>query len=246
MNPAKSIERESAAKKARSALATRDVLQDILSRARISEVYSALTGATPRRAGRDTWRGPALWRGGNSPDSVSLNDARGVWHDFVANQGGGVLDLVICVRGGSKHEALKWLADFAGVPLEASPISQEQRERWVQERQVFARDLVSARYWQRSMIGILDELLDSLKNRFFNPEPGQERPPASELQNATAFLSRLQSRADSAIVDEFRWWRECRPNVAAALVQIARKRERTDWRAAGRYLAMTSTQRSHA
>ena len=104
-------------------------MAEILARVKISEVYSVLTGKQPRPVGLNAWRGPAVWRGGHG-HNVSLNDVRNVWHDFTANEGGGVLDLVVRICGGSRHDALRWLADFAGVPLDSRELSATQRADW--------------------------------------------------------------------------------------------------------------------
>jgi len=90
------------------------VVQDVVSAVRISDVYRAACSADPRRAGRDAWRALATWRNGGG-FNVALDDSRGVFHDFVTDQGGGVLALVQTARGCSKADALRWLADFAGV-----------------------------------------------------------------------------------------------------------------------------------
>lgn len=87
----------------------------IFEQVRISDVYAALTGRKLRRTGVDTWRGQAWWRNGNGLN-VRLDDSRGVWKDFVTNEGGGVLALVVRIRGGTRQDALRWVADFAGVP----------------------------------------------------------------------------------------------------------------------------------
>ena len=92
-------------------------MAEILARVKISEVYYALTGKQPRRVGSDAWRGAAVWRGGDGLN-VSLNDTLNVWHDFTANEGGGVLDLVVRIRGCSRQDALRWLADFTGILLD--------------------------------------------------------------------------------------------------------------------------------
>jgi hypothetical protein len=128
-------------------------VQDVLSRVRISDVYHALTGAAPRRAGQDAWRAAAPWRGGDSQDSVSGNDARGVWHDFVSGECGGILDLVQRIRGGNRADALRYAADLAGVPLDNKPLSAVDRARWGAERREFERDLPAARYWRRGTGG---------------------------------------------------------------------------------------------
>ncbi len=48
------------------------------------------------------------WRYGRQ-GSLSIDLARGVWRDFETGDGGGVLDLVARVRGGSRTDAVAWL-----------------------------------------------------------------------------------------------------------------------------------------
>src|SRR5262245_1238259 len=118
-----------------------DAVPEVLSRVRLSEVYTALTGIPPRRTGRDIWRAAAKYRGGDSPDSVAGDDSRGVWHDFVTDDGGGILDLIQRIRGGSRADALRRCADLAGVPLRDRPLSREDRARWAVERHALEADL---------------------------------------------------------------------------------------------------------
>ena len=89
----------------------------------ISAIWQALGGDTPRRG-----RAPAFYRKGDNPGAVSLNDEKGCWYDFVTG-GGGVLNLVRRVRGGSRKEALRWLSELVGAPLE---------ERSLRERKAYA------------------------------------------------------------------------------------------------------------
>jgi len=45
----------------------------------------------PRRTGSQVWRAAAVWRGGDSLN-VSVDNGRGVWHDFTTGESGGVRD----------------------------------------------------------------------------------------------------------------------------------------------------------
>ncbi len=55
--------------------------------------------------------------------SLSIDLARGLWRDHEAGNGGGVLDLVCRVRGGSRADAARWLE---GQGAEANLIRSEQ------------------------------------------------------------------------------------------------------------------------
>lgn len=80
-----------------------------ISQIRISEVWRALGGGELQRN-----RGRAWWRNGDGWN-VSLDDAKGAFYDHARGAGGGVLDLIQLVRGGSRAEAMEWLKGFAGV-----------------------------------------------------------------------------------------------------------------------------------
>jgi hypothetical protein len=84
---------------------------EVIDRVRITHVVEALGGKVRQK------RCQAFWRKGDGPN-VSLADDKGAWFDHARGEGGGVLDLVQRIRGCDRKEALQWLADFAGVPLE--------------------------------------------------------------------------------------------------------------------------------
>ncbi|MGA3099089.1 MAG: hypothetical protein ABSF25_21745 [Bryobacteraceae bacterium] len=208
-------------------------VEDVLSRVRISEVYTALTGITPRRAGPETWRAAATWRNGDGLN-VSGDDARGVWHDFKTDEGGGVLDLVQRVRGCSRADALRWCADLAGVPLEDKPLAPEDRERWAAERRELERDLPDARCWRRAAVGLGEETLDREKSRLFGPTEG--RADLSAMRDISGMLAWLQCMGDAALAELYREWRRQYPGMTCALVRWAREREQVEVRALCRYL----------
>lgn len=125
---------------------------EVIDRVRISEIWSALGGG-PLRQGR----GPAFWRDGDGLN-VSLNDQKGVWHDFVSGEGGGVLDLVQRVRGGSRADALQFVADVAGVTLESKPLSKGDRREYALHRRQ-ARSLAQqCAWWVRAVVQALERL----------------------------------------------------------------------------------------
>lgn len=186
----------------------------MLSQIRISDVYNALTGAVPRRTGRDTWRGPAPWRGGESPQSVSGDDGRGVWHDFVTNDGGGVLDLVQRIRGGNRADALRWTADLAGVALD------DHRPR------VLRRDSAGASRVR------CDALYFSMAAGML-AEAALEWLPADDPERAvhTALLAALRVSPEA----EYRVWLDRDAIWAAALVHSGREHQRRMQTALARY-----------
>jgi hypothetical protein len=201
---------------------------DLLAQVRISSVYEALTGKKPRRTGADTWRAPAAWRGGDG-FNVSLDDSRGVWHDFVTDEGGGMLDLITRIVGGGRQDALKWVADFAGIHLDDGPLPPEQRQQWAEERRQVERHLSAAKLWQSAVTKLTDELLDSLKAALFDPT--LPWPEVGEIYHVEQLLSRLQRLDGGELVEEYTWWATRYPNTTAGLVRTARAREQAKRRA---------------
>jgi hypothetical protein len=200
----------------------------VLNRVRISGVYQALGGPKPRGM-----RGPAFWRRGDGLN-VSMDDSRGVWKDFASNEGGGILDLVARVRGGGRADALRWVADLAGVPLDNTPISAEDRARWAVERRDTERSLPTARYWQRAAVCMAEELLNSLKAALFDPTLPQ--PDVGEIASVENLLGSLRRVDGAALVAEYKWRLERRPGMTAALVHVAKQREQAARRALLEYL----------
>ncbi len=178
---------------------------DVLSQVRISEVYTALTGLTPRRTGRDTWRGPATWRNGDG-FNVSMDDSRGVWHDFVTGEGGGVLDLVQRVQGVNRADALRWVADFAGVTLDDRPATRETRRAIGERREREQRELQEAGFFRFAAVRMAEEILDVL------PEAVPERSGPTQLRLA------LRTAEGAALLAIYRDFRSREPRLTAGLV----------------------------
>jgi len=203
---------------------------DVLGCVKISEVYQALGG--PELRGM---RGPAFWRDGDGLN-VSMDDSRGIWHDFTTGDGGGVLDLVVKVRGGNRADALRWAADLAGVPLDDKPLSAEDCARWAAERRELERDLPMARLWRRAAIDLSEELLDVLKAVFFTGP--SDRIDFDGIRDTTRLLSTLQRIDGAALVAEYGWWRERYPGMTAAMVHAARRRAQIERTALEEYLSI--------
>lgn len=100
---------------------------EILERLQISEIFNALGGEVRGRRGRAFWRRGDGW-------NISLDDDKGAWFDHRDGIGGGVVDLIVKVRGCSRGEALHWLAELVGLPLdgrESGPrVTQQAAEDW--------------------------------------------------------------------------------------------------------------------
>jgi hypothetical protein len=100
---------------------------DVVSGVRIADVWRALGGGELRHG-----RGRAWWRNGDGY-SVALDEARDRWFDHRDGGGGGVLGLIQHVRGGSRADAVRWLADWRCVRLDGdAPPSPADRRRHAQ------------------------------------------------------------------------------------------------------------------
>ncbi len=92
----------------------------------ISDVFVALGGDQPKKG-----RAKAFWRiCANNPQAISLNDRKGVWFDHRDHVGGGVLSLIQHAHGCDRGRALRWLANFVGVPLGDRPMIAAQRRSY--------------------------------------------------------------------------------------------------------------------
>jgi hypothetical protein len=180
-----------------------------------------------------------VWRGGDG-FNVSMNDAGGVWHDFVTDEAGGVLALVARIRGGSHYEALMWLADLAGIPLNHRPLSAGQRARWVRTRRRIALELPRARYWQRSAIALVEHLLDALKAALLDPQAEPVR--STELRQWTLQFERYKRMDGAELADEFRWWKKHHRKLTAGMVHAAQAREAAERQALQAYLTATAAE----
>lgn len=124
----------------------------LIDQTRITTVWHALGGGQIRRN-----RGQAWWRRGDGW-SVSLSDERGTWYDHRDGIGGGVLDLIQRVRGGSRGDALRWLADWRGVRLAGdAPLSPVERRRYAQAHRAAPKLARAAWLWWRERREVLEE-----------------------------------------------------------------------------------------
>jgi hypothetical protein len=211
------------------------IVPHILESVTISNVYRALGGATLPN-GR---RGVAFWRDGANGFNVSLNDTKGTWFDHAAGEGGGLLDLVVKVRGGTKQEAVRYLAALAGIPIDDdSPAAVEARARWAADREALRRDLPNAEHWRAAAIAMVELSLDSIKAGFFDPTA--PRPDIGELQDLTRLLEQLHRLQGLALVDAYGDWWLTHPQLTAGLVHAGRNREAAWRHAIRRYLEVAA------
>jgi len=203
-------------------------VSDFLSRMSIVQVWAALGGGTLRHN-----RGQAFWRKGDG-FNVALTDAKGTWFDHVAGEGGGILALVSLVRGGSHADALRWLADLAGVPMQDTPTSAADRARWARERRELEQRLPAALYWRRAAVGLGEEVLMTLKAGLFDPT--QPPPAVGEIGFWTGEVTRLQRMDGGELVAEFLASMRQDPRLTTGMVRAMQAREKAEVRAILRYL----------
>jgi|SRR5581483_1673651 len=204
--------------------------QTVVQQAKISVVYAALTGIQPRHG-----RAPATWRKGTG-NNVALNDNKGSWYDHAANEGGGMLDLVVRVRGGSRRDALQWIADLVGVQLDDKPQSREERNQWIEEQRRTQRELRSARQWRAAAVVLMEDVLECVKIRLFYADADfaegefiTETDP-DEVRRLTTRLAYLRRIDGVELVNEYLWWRANYPSLTAAVRKAAQNRETAAWR----------------
>jgi hypothetical protein len=100
---------------------------EIVGSTSITKVWETLGGDRPKHG-----RAPAFYRNGDNPQAVSLDDRKGIWFDHRDHVGGGVLDLVQRVLGCDRGAALRWLAEFTGLPLENRILTLRERREYAQ------------------------------------------------------------------------------------------------------------------
>jgi hypothetical protein len=212
--------------------------QDIIASVRIADVWEQLGGPRLRKTGADTYRGRAWWRDG-AGENVSLYNSRGGFHDFVTDAGGGILDLIVTVRGGSRADALRWLADLVGLALENRPLTPAERASYARERAAVEQDEPEARLWRRAAVSIAEDLLHALKTRLFDPSEEIEPAAIGEIRNLESLLARLRQMEGATLVREYHAHREQTPDLVRGMVGTMRRRDSAERRALLAYLRAT-------
>lgn len=124
---------------------------DIINSTTITAVWAQLGGDQPRGG-----RARAFWRdGSDNRQAVSLSDEKGTWFDHRDGRGGGVLDLIATVECCTRVDALRWLAAFTGLPLDAHPLSPSERRAYSLARQEGAE---LAMWKDRLLVALLVDL----------------------------------------------------------------------------------------
>ena len=171
---------------------------EVVNAVKISRVWRALGGSDPVHG-----RARGFYRDGDNPQAVALDDEKGCWFDHRDGIGGGVLDLIIRTRGGTRADALNWLADLIRVQLVDRPPQPRVIDAALRVRQE-ANQFASA-------VRIMSEaVLESL------PVETDER------MTYTAVVADLRTAPMAKYLD----WRDREPEVTAGLVEWGRQRDR--------------------
>ncbi len=115
----------------------------------ILEVWVRLGGPRIRNG-----RTQAFWRGGDGL-SVALHAERGLWHDFVTGEGGGILDLIAMVHSGDRRQAWEWL-EAEGFVQPSVILSKEESRSLAAHRKQAELNHRVANYWKTARLKFLD------------------------------------------------------------------------------------------
>jgi hypothetical protein len=182
---------------------------EIINRIRISTVWAALGGG-PLRHGR----GRAFWREGDGYN-VRLSDQKGVWYDFVSAAGGGVLDLIQHVRGGGRADALKFVAELAGLPLDSRPLSMQEKRTHAKHLHQAGNLAQQCAWWVRAY----SQEWERTKALAF------ENSDWDTLAWSSRELYRVQTAVAASLMDSFLKAFKANPEGAAGLVEAGRDDE---------------------
>lgn len=184
---------------------------EVMDRIKITQVWQALGGGSLRRG-----RGRAFWRNEADGLNVSVSDAKGCWHDFVSGDSGGILDLVQHVRGGSRAEALQYVADISGVTLDSKRLSRTEKRVYAERREQGTLLAQQVLWWASAYLRKL-EITKAAAN-----ETGD--------WNALAWSARelyvLQRAVPSAVMDRFLNSMREDPEATNSFVEAGREDER--------------------
>jgi hypothetical protein len=187
---------------------------EVVRHASISRLWFALGGGPIRRH-----HSQAFWRGGDGW-SVALNEDSSIWFDHRDNVGGGVLDLITHVRGGTRREALKWLADWQGVQLDGARWSNENRRRYAKASRQAPELARAATLWLTERRAELEQIkVDALEQIEAAREHGKDSMPAvMALERAASEHHLLALMKNEGIVGAYVMARRDHPKQTRALV----------------------------
>ena len=148
-----------------------------------------------------------------------------------------MLDLIRLVRGGTRADALCFVAELAGIPLAETAFSAADRARWAAERLEIERHLPAALAWRRGAVNRVEGVLMYLKAGLFDPMV--EQPAPGEIAEWTRDLARLNALTGAALVQTYRAAMKREPESTAGMVRRACQMERAEIRGMLRLMSMT-------
>jgi hypothetical protein len=183
---------------------------DVVAAVRISHVYEALTGEKPRRTGAGKYRARAVWRNGDGLN-VSLDNSRNTWFDFRDGCGGGVLGLIVQVRGASRQKALRWLADFACMSID-HPLTRAEREQYRRQSATAEREATELVWWRDGLLEALRHARDAYLGTYHRGKRyiihhGLDAPFGNLAADAGEYYLAAYQKLDRAItrIEEADW-----------------------------------------
>ncbi len=206
---------------------------DLVSRVRITDVWQALGGAPPKFR-----RAPAFWRQ-TKDRNVALNDEKGMWYDHRDNVGGGVLDLVQHVRSGTRQDALHWLAQQFGLPLDEVEWTPQQKADYARRRREAARAArplaQCALWWVTGYMAELNEMKAASTAGGFDVDAlaysahelyRLERLTADDvLREYVKFKDEHPVECSGLVMAGSIWDRACRAAIQAVIAKIAAEQQ---------------------
>jgi hypothetical protein len=148
------------------------------------------------------------------------------------------------LRGGSRQDALQWLAHFCGTTLEDAPQTPENRARYQVEKKAAELDMPDALRFRRGVIQLTHETLEATKSRYFNPtETQSDYTDVIALQDLTRLLERLRGMGEGLMLAEYRSWRDQYPGLTYGIVRAVAALEVSEMRALRAYLRQTNPKR---
>jgi len=175
----------------------------------ILSVWERLGGGQIRRL-----RARAFWRQGDGW-SVSIEPIRGLWRDFAAGEGGGVLRLIETVLGLSRGEAWAWLEAEGFIPAR-DPISRTEAIELRRERQEDFETRRLSLYWKRAKLSILET----------RKAQASETDNLDQLTEIAQTLFQLKELSAEEILNEYGNNLEVDPEGTNFLVNMAVAEER--------------------
>jgi hypothetical protein len=206
---------------------------------RIIGGYVALRKAGPRHTGLCPFHH-------EKTPSFSVDPNRRRFHCFGCGTDGDLFTFIQRIESVDFRGAICRLAQLAGIALQPDhELAPEDAMRWAAERRAFERDLGTpekpgpARLWRRTAAEMAEDLLATLKAGLFDPPPERSHPKVGEVAEWTRRLTRWRAIDAAELVNEYREWRECRPQLTSAMVRSAALQQTADRRALDRYWLLT-------